>query len=290
VNTIQSLLPEANKRLAAAGVEGPLRDARLLLECAAGIGIAQQIGDPGRQLSDAEAASFRALVERRAQREPMAQILGRREFWSLRFKVTGDTLDPRPDSETLVQAVLDRVGDRAAPLRILDFGTGTGCLLLSLLHELPNASGLGVEASPPTYEVALENTRALGLDRRAAMRIGDWEAGIDDVFDIIVSNPPYIPRGDLPALQPEVLRYEPHLALDGGPDGLDAYRRLLPATARLLREGGLAAFEIGIGQADSVAALGVAAGLRHIGTLADLGSVPRVVLWEKAQAHQRIDR
>lgn len=290
MSTIQALLSEANRRLAAAGVEGPIRDARLLLEFATGIEIAQQIGHPGRQLSAEETAWFRQLVDRRAMREPMAQILGRREFWSLEFKVTRHTLDPRPDSETLVRAVLDRIGNRATPVRILDFGTGTGCLLLALLHELPNATGVGVEGSPPACEIAQENACALGLDGRATFRNRDWENGIRERFNIIISNPPYIPTGDLPALQPEVLHFEPHLALDGGPDGLKAYRRLLPATARLLLDGGLAAFEVGIGQADSVAAIGVAAGLRHIATMSDLGGVPRVVLWEKEQPHQRIER
>jgi release factor glutamine methyltransferase len=211
----------------------------------------------------------------------MAQILGQREFWSLPFRVTPDTLDPRPDSEALVQAVLSRVADRQAELRLVDFGTGTGCLLLSLLHELPNASGIGVDLSPAALAVARHNARALGLAGRARFLEADWDASLAGSFDIVVSNPPYIASEEIAALQPEVSRFEPRLALDGGPDGLTAYRRLLPAAARLLRAGGLAAFEIGFGQADSVTAIGRAAALRHLATELDLGSVPRVVLFQK---------
>lgn len=288
MTTIQALLPEAHRCLAAAGVEGPIRDARLLLEAATGIPIAAQIGHPDREVAPEAVEHFRALVARRAAREPVAQILGRREFWSLDFRVTNATLDPRPDSETLVQAVLDRVPDRNAPLLLLDFGTGTGCLLLALLHELPNATGIGLDISWLALEVALENARDLGLEHRTTFRLRVWERPGSETFDIIVANPPYIPSGEIADLQPEVSQYEPRLALDGGPDGLDAYRILLPVTARRLRGGGFAAFEVGIGQADSVAALGTAQGLVHVATVADLGGVPRVVIWEKEQRLQRI--
>ncbi len=281
MSTIQALLSEANRRLAAAGVPGAIRDARLLLEAAAGTPVAAQVGHPSREIEREAAERFQSLVARRAAREPMAQILGRREFWSLEFRVTRDTLDPRPDSETLIQAVLDRIVDRAASLRLLDFGTGTGCLLLSLLHELPHATGVGVDISAPALDVAMENARRLGLAGRAEFRLQSWDNGMQESFDIIVSNPPYIPSAVIPTLQPEVAQYEPLPALDGGLDGLDAYRALLPATARLLRRGGVAAFEVGIDQADSVAAIGASCGLRHLATAADLGAVPRVVLWQK---------
>lgn len=283
---IGALLQLAGRRLAAAGVEDAPRDARLLLQAAAGLSLAAQVAFPERTLDGAALARFNSLLERRANREPMAQILGRREFWSLTFRVTGDTLDPRPDSETLVQAVLDRTPDRNAPLRLLDFGTGTGCLLLALLHDLPAATGLGVDRSAAAVEVAAENARSLGLADRAMFRLGDWEDGIVPAFDLIVSNPPYVESAAIPALQPEVARFEPRLALDGGADGLDAYRRLLPAAARLLQPGGLAGFEIGAGQADSVSRIGAACGLRHIATVPDLGAIPRVVLWQKNETFQ----
>jgi release factor glutamine methyltransferase len=280
--TIGNLLSAAAARLAAAGIDGAVREARLLLHAAADIPIATQIAFPERTPAADAATRFEQLVARRARREPMAHILGQREFWSLAFKVTADTLDPRPDSETLVQAVLDQMPDRSAPLRLVDFGTGTGCLLLALLHELPNAAGLGVDVSAAALAVAAGNADALGLSPRASFRCGTWGDGLEAGFDLVVSNPPYIPSGDIAALQPEVASFEPRLALDGGPDGLDAYRRLGPATVRLLAPGGLAAFEIGIGQVDSVRGIMAAAGLRHIATARDLAAVERCVLFRKS--------
>jgi release factor glutamine methyltransferase len=163
----------------------------------------------------------------------------------------------------------------------VDFGTGTGCLLVALLHELPNATGLGVDASAAALTVAEENAQALGFSGRASFRSGDWDEGIAPAFDIVISNPPYIPAGEIAGLQPEVAAFEPRLALDGGADGLEAYRRLMPAAARLLTAGGLAAFEVGHGQADSVISIGQSAGLRHIATATDLGAVQRCVLFRK---------
>lgn len=280
--TVGDLLKAATARIAAAGLEDAPREARLLMMESTGLGMTAVFTHPERALDAATIARFRALVSRRARREPMAHILGRREFWSLSFKVTADTLDPRPDSETLVQAVLDRIPDRSAPLRLVDFGTGTGCLLLALLHELPAATGLGVDASEPALAVARENAAALGLASRAAFRRGDWDELVGPAFDILVSNPPYIPSGEIESLQPEVARYEPRLALDGGTDGLFAYRRLAPAAVRLLAPGGLAAFEIGAGQNDSVAQIMEAAGLRHLATAKDLAGIQRCALFQKS--------
>ena len=280
--TIGDLLSAASVRLAAAGIDGAVREARMLLQAAADIPIATQIAFPERTLAIDAGARFEQLLARRARREPMAHILGQREFWSLAFKVTADTLDPRPDSETLIQAVLDQVPDRSAAVRLVDFGTGTGCLLLSLLHELPNAMGVGVDVSAAALAVAVENADALGLSPRASFRYGNWDDGLDGGFDIVLSNPPYIPSGDIAGLQPEVASFEPRLALDGGPDGLDAYRQLGPAAVRLLAPGGLAAFEVGLGQGDSVRGIMAAAGLRHIATARDLAAVERCVLFRKS--------
>jgi release factor glutamine methyltransferase len=279
--TFGDLLKDGAARLAKAGIDGAAREVRLLLQAAAGIPVATQIAFPERTIAPDAAARFDALLERRVRREPMAYILGQREFWSLAFKVTADTLDPRPDSETLVQAVLDQVPERSAPVRLVDFGTGTGCLLLSLLHELPNAVGLGVDASAAALAIAAENANALGLAQRTTFRRGHWDDGIEPGFDIVLSNPPYIPSGDIPGLQPEVASFEPRLALDGGADGLDAYRRLGPAAMRLLVSDGLAALEIGIGQGDSVRRMMAAAGLRHIATARDLAAVERCLLFRK---------
>jgi release factor glutamine methyltransferase len=280
--TLGDLLKGGAARLAAAGIEGAAREVRLLVQAAADVPVATQIAFPERAIDADAAARFEALLLRRTRREPMAHILGRREFWSLAFKVTADTLDPRPDSETPVQAVLDQAPDRSAALRLIDFGTGTGCLLLALLHELPNATGVGVDTSPAALAVATENAHALGLAERALFRRGDWDEGIEPGFDIVLSNPPYIPSQDIDGLQPEVASFEPRLALDGGVDGLDAYRRLAPAAARLLRPGGLAAFEIGIGQGDSVRRMMASAGLRHIATARDLAAVERCLLFRKS--------
>lgn len=280
--TIGDLLKDAAARLAAAGLEEAQREARLLMTEATGLDRAALFMQPERQLEPAVTARFHALVARRAWREPMAHILGRREFWSLTFKVTADTLDPRPDSETLVQAVLDRIDDRNAALRLVDFGTGTGCLLLALLHELRNATGLGIDACEQALAVARENAAALELASRAAFQCSDWDEAIDPAFDILVANPPYIPSGEIAGLQPEVAQYEPRAALDGGADGLFAYRRLAPAAVRLLTTGGLAAFEVGIGQSDSVARIMQAAGLRHIATASDLAGIQRCALFRKS--------
>lgn len=278
---IGDLLKDATARLASAGIDGALREARLLIQAACDIPIATQVAFPEREVVAATLDRFRDMVARRAGREPMAHILGRREFWSLSFKVTADTLDPRPDSETLVQAVLDQIPDRSASLRLVDFGTGTGCLLLALLHELPNATGVGIDASAAALAVAQENAQALGLTSRAAFREGHWDEGVVATFDVVLSNPPYIPSGDIAALQPEVASFEPRLAVDGGADGLDSYRILVPAAARLLAAGGLAAFELGLGQADSVVAIGHAAKLSLIATASDLAGVPRCVMFRK---------
>lgn len=279
---IAALLPDATRRLKQAGIEGPRRDAVLLLAEAAGLSPDRVRLQPETTLAPDVAARFEALVQRRLAREPVSQILGRREFWGLDFHVSRDVLDPRPDSETLVAGVLAMVADRNAPLRMVDFGTGSGCLLLSLLHELPNATGLGVDASPAALAVAQGNAERLGLAGRADFRQGDWGAGIDGPFDILISNPPYIESAVVPGLAPEVARHEPHLALDGGPDGLAAYRRLIPYLARLAQPGSIAALEVGLGQDAAVSALLAGAGFAGIAVLPDLAGIGRVVTGRKS--------
>lgn len=279
---IAGLLLDATRRLKQAGIEGPRRDAVLLLSEASGLSPDRVRLQPETTLAPNVAVRFEALVQRRLGREPVSQILGRREFWGLDFHVTRDVLDPRPDSETLVAGVLAAIPDRGAPLRIVDFGTGSGCLLLSLLHELPHATGLGVDASPAALAIARGNAERLGLAGRADFRQGDWGAGIDEPFDILISNPPYIESSVVPRLAPEVARHEPHLALDGGPDGLDAYRRLIPDLARLARPGSIAALEIGLGQDAAVSALLAGAGFAGIAVLPDLAGIGRVVTGRKS--------
>jgi release factor glutamine methyltransferase len=275
---IARLLEDAARRLAATGIEAPLREARLLLGHAADLPAATIMAWPERAVAAEAAERFGQCVARRLDREPISRILGRREFWSLDFRVTPATLDPRPDTETLIEAVLRRTPDPSAPRRLLDLGTGTGCILLALLSELPSATGIGIDRSEAAARVAAANAGALGLGARAEIMVGDWtEALGSGGFDIVLSNPPYIPSAEIPALDPEVSRHDPLLALDGGADGLDAYRRLLPEIGRLLKPGGLAAVEIGQGQADAVALLHEKAGLVSIERATDLGGIERVV-------------
>jgi release factor glutamine methyltransferase len=276
-----AVLAEATRRLKEAGIEAPRLDALLLLSHATGFSTDRLRVDPDLELPPAGAAHFASLLARRLDREPVSHILGHREFWSLDFRVSRDVLDPRPDSETLVAAVLEQIADRRAALRVADFGTGSGCLLLALLHELPQATGLGIDKSPAALAVARENAAALGLAARATLREGDWGGGLEGYFDILISNPPYIESGTVPDLAPEVARHEPVLALDGGADGLDAYRRLIPDLARLAAKDALVAMEIGQGQEKAVTGMFAAAGLQAMGGKADLAGITRVVLARK---------
>ena len=241
--------------------------------------------DPARVLAypetilDAGAESrLAALLARRAAREPMARILGYREFWSLRFELSPATLDPRPDSETLIEAALAALPDRARRYRALDLGTGSGCLLLALLSELPGAWGLGVDRAESAVATARRNAAELGLHARARFVVGDWAAAIAGEWDIVLINPPYIAAGAIAGLMPEVAHHEPRLALEGGIDGLDAYRALAPQIARLLAPQGVAAVELGQGQAEAAAALMTGAGLAIQGVRHDLAGVDRCLM------------
>jgi release factor glutamine methyltransferase len=259
----------------AAALIGDRREARLAVAAALRLDAAAIMGWPERPVDAAARRCALDFARRRADGEPLARLTGRREFWSLSFRLSPDTLDPRPDSETVVAAALDLVGDRAAPLRLLDFGTGTGCLLLALLSELPNAVGIGVDRARGAATTARANAAALGLAARAAFVVADWGAALDGRFDLVVANPPYIPRRDIAGLA-RAIRYDPVLALDGGHDGLDAYRALAPELARLL--GGIAVLEVGAGQVSAVARLMSAAGLDVGGTTADLAGIERCLI------------
>lgn len=274
---IGTALTQTRNALLQARIESASLDARLLVAMSLGTSIETVIAWPERAMPADAATRLAALVHRRVAREPMAYILGRREFWSLDFQVTPATLTPRPDSETLVAAVLETVADRHAALRIIDFGVGSGCLLLSLLSELPAAHGLGIDRDAATLEVARTNATSLDLAGRASFALGDWGRAVGGAFDIAISNPPYIPTADLAALAPE-LRYEPRGALDGGADGLDAYRLLIPDAARLLKPGGVVALEVGVGQAASVEVLLRQSGFALLGTRPDLAGIERCVL------------
>lgn len=276
--TYGQFLTAAAKRLEAAGVEAARREARLLLAEALGLEPAAVFARPEAALTSGEAGRAEALLQRRLAGEPLARIRGEREFWSLPFKISSATLDPRPDSERLVEALLAALPDRGAPLSLLDAGTGSGCLLLALLSELPAARGLGVDISPEAVAVAAENARRLGLDGRAEMRVGNWGEGLEGGFDVILSNPPYIASGEIEGLDSAVRLYDPLGALDGGEDGLAAYRALLPQARTLLRKGGLLALEMGWEQQEALTNLLIQEGFSGISLQRDLAGHPRCLL------------
>ncbi|MEW5704322.1 MAG: peptide chain release factor N(5)-glutamine methyltransferase [Pseudomonadota bacterium] len=264
-------------RRAGIGDSAPL-EARLLVAYALGVSRESLLGHPERALPSSAADRLAGLLRRRASREPLSHLLGVREFWSLPFQVTPATLDPRPDSETLIRAALDRVANREAPLRILDLGTGSGCLLLSLLSELPNATGLGVDLQEAALAIARRNAEALGYDDRARFLVSDWGRGIDARFDLILSNPPYIPDADIDCLQPEIARYESRIALQGGADGLVRYREMAPHLRRLLCPEGAVFLEIGDGQAAAVVRILAEHGFEVRRLCKDLAGLPRCIV------------
>lgn len=265
-------------QLRGAGIETAELDARLLLSAATGIGDVALISQPETVLDDAACLKLEKLVTGRVAGKPVSRLLGTREFWGLAFALNADTLDPRPDSETLIETVLSHFDDRSAELRFLDLGTGTGCLLLALLSEYPCAQGLGVDCAEGAVAVAADNAADLALGDRGRFQKGNWGGTVDGPFEVIVSNPPYIPSRDIATLSTEVREHDPRLALDGGLDGLDAYRLIAGDTARLLVVGGVGFWEFGIGQGPDVAAIAEEAGLRVVETVKDLGGIARVLV------------
>jgi release factor glutamine methyltransferase len=275
--TVGTALDRAASRLRRAGIETARLDARLLLAEALECQVEAIVAWPELVLSPRECNAVEALVSRRERREPLAQILGRREFWSLPFTTSPSTLTPRPDSETVIEAALALIPDRARALRILDLGTGTGCLLLALLSEYAQATGVGTDISIDCVQVAAANAAALSLSGRARFVVANWDDGLTGEFDLIVSNPPYIPEGEIESLEPEVRTYGPRLALTGGADGLAAYRALMPRLSSRLTRSGVAVFEVGVNQAESVESLAREAGLEPLRRFRDLGGVDRCV-------------
>jgi release factor glutamine methyltransferase len=275
---IADILLSATVRLRAAGVESPRREARLLLAHALGVRSETIVSGSLPSPSSEARTRFEAALARRTAREPLAYITGSREFWSLDFEVGPGVLVPRPESEIMVEEALKRFPTRGAPLRVMDLGTGSGCLLLAFLSERPNAEGLGVDISDEALAVAKRNAENLGLNSRARFLRGDWMGPRFETWDIIFVNPPYIVQGDLAALDPEVGRYEPRAALDGGPDGLCAYRRIAAALTPQLRPGGRAFLEVGQGQAKPVENLLAEKELEVEGTVFDLASIPRCLV------------
>jgi release factor glutamine methyltransferase len=275
--SVNAALAGATRALRAAGIPDPARDARHLMAHALGVAMGR-LTLLGPDPLPAQAASrFDAAVAARRARQPVAQIVGGREFYGRRFRVTRDVLDPRPDTETLVAAALD------VPFaRVLDLGTGTGAILLSLLAERREATGLGVDVSEPACAVARGNAQALGLAARAEIKVSDWLGAVTGGFDLIVSNPPYIAAAEMPDLAPDVRDWEPHGALTDGGDGLAAYRLIAAQAPAHLRPGGWLMVEIGPTQGAAVLALFQAAGLDRTQVIPDLDGRDRVVTGRKA--------
>ena len=265
-------LRQAIPRLQAAGVEDATRDARVLLAHALGLAPDRLTLHLNDEMTAPQARSYEEALAARARRQPVAQITGRRQFWGLAFRVTPDVLDPRPETETLVAEALSRPF-----LKVLDLGTGSGCILLSCLKGMPMARGLGVDLSEAALAVAEGNARALGLAGRARFQRSDWFSAVTGAFDLIVTNPPYIAADEMPALHPEVRDWEPHMALTPGGDGLEAYRRISRGAGARLMPGGRILAEIGPTQGAAVSALFSAAGLGEVRVLPDLDGRDRVV-------------
>lgn len=265
------------QRLAEAGIAEAELDARLIVRHAAGVDPALPGTAADLALDAAAARALEADARRRLAREPIARILGAREFHGLAVGLNGACLVPRDDTEAVVEAALAQVSPVWSG-SMLDLGTGPGTILLALAAELPAARGLGIDLSEEALAAARANAEALGLADRLSFRAGDWTAGLDGRFGLIVSNPPYIPTADCAGLAPEVRDHDPRLALDGGSDGLDAYRTILGDAPRLLAPGGVVVLELGIGQAHPVAAIGRAAGLVIRALRSDLSGIPRALV------------
>jgi release factor glutamine methyltransferase len=274
----------AARRLAEAGLPTPDLDARLLVENSLALAPGALVLADQRIVEAADLAKTESALARRLAGEPVDRILGSREFWGLEFRLSPATLSPRPDTEMLVDAALRCFPDRSRTLRILDLGTGSGAILVALLHEFPLAFGVGLDRAEAAVRTARDNAHANGVGVRAAFLVGDWDAAIGGPFDLVVSNPPYIKTGALAGLDREVRDHDPHLALDGGADGLEAYRAVIAAVRRRLNPGGVAVVELGLGQDGPVAALAASAGLIVDGpALADLGGVPRALVMRVPQ-------
>lgn len=275
-DTLASLLAAASARLT--GSDTPTLDARLLLQAAAGLSREDLILGPDRPLTPAQRDRFESFIARRVQHEPVSRILGEREFYGRVFTVTPDTLDPRPDTETIIEAALALMPKAA---RLLDLGTGTGAIAVTLLAERPDATGVATDLSPAALAVARENARRLGVAARLTLSEGSWFLPVAGAFDIILSNPPYIPAGDIAGLSPEVRNFDPSLALSGGTDGLDPYRIIAVGAAAHLAAGGHVLVEIGAGQAEDVAAIFVGHGFRPAGRHRDLGGHARCLVFDR---------
>ena len=273
-STIQARLQSATQVLKSAGVENPARDARLIMRWALGVDGASLAAGSLDVLSGDDAATFDAAVLRRADREPLSHITGRREFWGRAFHVTRDVLDPRPETECLVAEALHRGTFR----NVLDLGTGSGCILLTLLTEWPDAIGMGSDTSAAAIAVAESNRHSLDPGDRCRFVLSDWYENISGRYDLIVSNPPYIAEAEMAGLSPEVLNHEPRAALTPGGDGLSPYEAIAAGARDHLEPDGMLMVEIGPTQSHAVSAILANAGLSVRAVIPDLDHRPRVIV------------
>jgi release factor glutamine methyltransferase len=282
---VRDALTRGAARLAEAGVDSARLDARLLL------GFAMELAPENllvaQELTEAQSARFETLILRRESREPLAYIVGQKEFWSLDFEVGPGVLVPRPETETLIEEALRDFPDRDAPLDIADLGTGSGCLLIAFLESFPNAKGTGIDRSADALVWARRNAARHGVQARCVLSQVDWNDAVPGSLDVLFSNPPYVSERELSAASPEIIRYEPRGALAGGEDGLNAYRELAPIIARCLRPDGRAYLEIGSTQAEAVASVLERDGLRVVRTVADLAGHPRCLVVAPKSAGQK---
>ena len=276
----REIMREAVLRLGAAGVENPMRDARLLLAHVLGIDPVDVIMRETDQVDAAGLTAFEVAVQRRLKHEPVSRIRGWREFYGRRFIVTPDVLDPRPETELLVEQGIARLPQGG---RVLDLGVGSGCIVLSMLAERPDVAGEGVDISAAALAVAARNAEALGVEARVALVQGGWESSPAETVDLVLSNPPYITADEMGALSRDVIDHDPHLALTPGRDGLAAYRAIIAFHARRVRPGGWIGVECGAGQADDVCALMAEAGLVELAAYADLAGIPRAAFGRRPQ-------
>ena len=276
--TIAALLQEARNALRDADIELSALDARLLLQAASALTHEQVIAEPNMVLPADKISRFKSFIDRRLQHEPVTRILGVREFYGRLFQVSPAVLDPRADTETIIELTLQRMGQE--PMRILDLGTGSGAIAITLLAERPNWSGIAADLSSDALEIAKANSTALGVAGRLAFHNGTWFDGISEKFDLIVSNPPYIPHSDIFVLSLEVQNFDPHLALNGGGDGLEAYRAIAAGSAKYLNSKGLVILEIGAGQGADVTQIFINQGFELTEQKSDLGGHVRALAFK----------
>ena len=280
--TLRALLDEGRRVLAGQGIETAALDARLLLQAACDVSHEAIVAEPENTASAAEAASYRATIARRTSRQPVSRILGTREFFGRPFLLAPSVLDPRPDTETVIDAVLQRFRDRR-PFRFLDLGTGSGIIAITLLCELPAAQAVATDISDAALSVARANAARHGIADRLSLVHASWLDGVEGRFDLVVSNPPYIPLGEIEGLAPEVRGHDPRLALDGGPDGLEAYRRIAAGAGAKLAPGGVVMVEIGCGREQQVSTILARHGFHGESVRNDIAGRPRCLAFQHAK-------